>query len=59
MTHKPSVNEETKADGISPMMSTPNKVNFTKGDENSYKSDYFRKIVSQMNEKHKIKKINS
>ena len=51
MIHKPSVNEETKADGISPTMSTPNKVNATKVDENSYISDYFRKIVSQMNEK--------
>jgi hypothetical protein len=51
LTHKPSVNEETKADGSSPTMSTPNKVSATKVDEVSYKSDYFKNIVSQMNEK--------
>ena len=57
MTHKPSVNEETMADGSAPTMSIPNKVNATKVDENSYKSDYFRKIVSQMNEKLQNKEI--
>ena len=32
-------------------MSSPNKVSATKVDEDSYKSDYFRNIVSQMNKK--------
>jgi hypothetical protein len=41
----------TKADGSSSMMSTPNKVNSTKVDENTYKSAYTKKLISQMNEK--------
>ena len=33
------------------MMSSPDKVSVTKVDEDSYKSDYFRNIISQMNKK--------
>ena len=40
-----------KADDYSPMRKTLNKVDSTKVDENTYKSDYFKKLISQMNEK--------
>jgi hypothetical protein len=40
-----------KADDYSPMGKTLNKISSTKVDENTYKSAYFKKLISQMNEK--------
>ena len=40
-----------KADDYSPMGKTLNNISSTKVDENTYKSAYFKKLISQMNEK--------
>jgi len=40
-----------KADDYSPMGKTPNKISSTKVDESTYKSAYFKNLISQMNEK--------